>query len=237
MPSTSDAHVYATAAPLFVQAPCRLVIAIGELTGERTPAPDDGAASRTARRRRQSAAVREQARKAVALLAGCGPNEIDIVGGGSTAPAVAVMDAGGARSLLQLSLSHSEDWVAAVAGAGIDAVGIDVQTVRQRDVSRLGGFMGWMELLSASAASIDAFTQLWTLWEAAVKCDGTPLLAASTPAFAALAPGWSADRTGAWESGGYTAWSSQIAPCTWVSVVARGAVEPAFHVLNSTRRT
>lgn len=126
---------------------------------------------------------------------------------------------------LTASVSHSGPWIAAGAGRGAAAIGVDVEQARPRQAARLAAYLGWHELAGGDRAGED-FAQLWTLWEAAVKCDGRSALDRTTPAFDALRPGFRAGRAGAWGSGGYHGWATRLADGAWLTLVVRSARPP-----------
>ncbi|MSR09717.1 MAG: hypothetical protein EXR82_09410 [Gammaproteobacteria bacterium] len=139
-----------------------------------------------------------------------------------------------------IAISHSGNWVCAAAICGQAGLGIDVQAIERHDVLRLVEFLDWTGLLGPSAGDKqtdrDRFTQLWTLWEAAVKCDGVSVLAAHTPAFASLARQFRPGTEQSWSAGGYWAQSMRLDQRHWLTLVAARTVPPAvdiFHVDHS----
>ena len=196
--------------------PGRLVVAVTELP---SPGPDCGIAARQSVRYRQSSTARALACAAAARLSGCPPGEFQVGGGGDTRPSLAVAPRGAGDILI--SLTHSGRWVAAAAGRGLTGLGIDIQEIRPGPVDGLVRFMDWTAFL---AAPVDPahFTHLWTVWEAAVKCDGAALLAKATPTFSRLAPRWVPGRERSWSTDGQGAMTEQVAPGNWLTVVAKG---------------
>lgn len=177
---------------------------------------------RAARRREQSRVARSLARAAAAELAGEPATAIAVTGGGATRPQL--LRATGGPLGLELSLAHSGLWVGAAAGSGVQSLGLDLQHVTPRPVDRLVAYLGWTRLLAAdgsAAADPDAFTQSWTLWEAAIKCDGASLLAATTPAFERLQAGFRPGTEASWYACGYWACSRRVDAAHWLTVVAR----------------
>jgi phosphopantetheinyl transferase len=194
-------------------ATARLVVALADMPV--VPA-------RTVSRRLQSRIGRVLAREAAARLSGCPPGEFQVAGGGDARPYLTVCPR--AAGDLLIALSHSGAWVGAAAGCGLTALGIDVQEIKPRRVDRLAGLMNWTQRLRSPAGGEltdpDRFTHLWTLWEAAVKCDGAALLAKTTPAFQRLSRQCVPGREGSWSAEGYWALSRRVAPGYWLTVVA-----------------
>ena len=178
---------------------------------------------RAAWRRLQTQAGRWLACEAAARLTGARPEDFEITGGGNAPPRVAGFPCG--TEALVIAITHSGAWVGAAAAIGLGGIGIDVQQVSLRPVERLAGFMHWTTLLASADGSAltdpDAFTHLWTLWEASVKCDGAALLARSTPAFGNLSALCVPGIAGSYAAGGYRAASSRVAPGYWLSIVTR----------------
>lgn len=161
-----------------------------------------------------------------------------MAGGGDTRPVLATWPAQARDTAI--ALSHSGGWVCAAASHGQAGLGIDVQAIERRDVWRLAEFMHWTGLLGPSAGDQQAdrnrFTQLWTLWEAAVKCDGVSVLAAHIPAFASLARQFRPGTEQSWSAGGYWAQSMRLDQRHWLTLVAARTAPPAvdiFHVDHS----
>lgn len=177
---------------------------------------------RAARRREQSRVARSLAQAAAARLAGEPPAAIGVTGGGATRPQL--LRAAGGPLGLELSLAHSGLWAGAAVGSGVQSLGLDLQQVAPRPVDRLVAYLGWSRLLAAdgtTTADPDAFTQSWTLWEAAIKCDGASLLAATTPAFEQLQAGFQPGAEASWYASGYWACSRRLDAAHWLTVVAR----------------
>lgn len=195
--------------------PRRILVALSELSG----LPSE--ANREQLRRVQSTAGRWLAREAAAQLTGYPPGGFAIGGGGDTPPRLAQSPP--AAPSLVIGITHSGSWAGAVA-TDLMAIGVDIQHVVPRPAARLAEFMGWTTHLAPAGcgapADADAFTQMWTLWEASVKCDGASLLASSTPAFDALSPLYVPATEWSAAAGGYWAASSRVAPGYWLSVVA-----------------
>lgn len=197
-----------------------------------TPPPDG---DRAGRRRRQSHLARQLAREAAAALLDVAPGTIEVLGGGDTRPALALAD----RSAdgLTLALTHSGLWVGAAAGQGLQGLGIDLQQAVARPVDQLIAYLGYSQLLApaGAAADQDAFTQLWTMWEAAIKCDGAMLLARTTPAFEQLRTGFQPGVAATWTAGGYWARSHRVDPDHWLTIVSKcaGDAPPRVDLLST----
>ncbi len=173
---------------------------------------------RQSARTAQSRAGRLLARHAGALLAGVDPASITVGGGGNVPPRFE----GGLPEPVALSISHSGAYVAAAAAFGLSAIGLDLQLPRPA-----GGVIvnrGWQRYfvdgVVDTPAAQERFAALWTLWEAAVKCDAAPLLSATTPAFDALLDGFAPGTERAWRGARYWA-SSRRHGGTWLTLVGR----------------
>jgi hypothetical protein len=182
--------------------PARLVVVVGRLdvTG--------GGAARAELRRAQSLLGRRLRQQALALVG----NDDDV-------PACS-------------SMSHSGTVAVACAGHGLAGLGIDVEGPRPRAGGRIAAWLGWTDRLPAiDHPGFDgAFTRRWTLWEAAVKCDDSSVLAAGIPGFTALGrylggPATDADRPN-WSGDGYHAARWYLGNGQWVTVVGRGRTAP-----------
>jgi hypothetical protein len=177
--------------------PTGLVIVVGQLQAS------TAAGSRAAIRAAQSALGRQLRQQALTLIAG---NESD--------PA-------------RTSISHSGEVVVACAGHGLSGLGIDVEGPRPRSAARIATYMGWTDRLPAAGSDDfdSAFTRLWTLWEAAVKCDDSSVLARDTPGFTALAVAGddavAATDGRSWSGAGYRAARWCLGDGRWVTIVAR----------------
>jgi phosphopantetheinyl transferase len=89
---------------------------------------------------------------------------------GSGAPRLFV---NGEASGLNVSLSHSGDWVAVSVARQLQ-VGLDIEEAgKSRNTSELAEFLGW----PAGGSDPVDFYYRWTLWEACVKCvEGSVLM-------------------------------------------------------------
>lgn len=172
-------------------------------------------------RRLQSRVGRNLACEAAARLNHCCAAEFQIAGGGDSRPVIATYPAHAQDTTI--AITHSGNWVCAAASRGPEGLGIDVQATEPRDVVRLTGFMNWTGLLGSSASDAateqDRFNQLWTLWEAAVKCDSVALLASVAPAFESLAPHCRPGNEQSWSAGGYWAHSRRLDERHWLTLV------------------
>lgn len=173
------------------------------------------AASRAERRAVQSARGRALAGKAAIALGATAP--VAIVDGGDRAPRIAAE----LPTAWRLSISHSGCWVAAVAMTGASGLGVDVESERPASAARLARDRGWIAALGGEPVDANRFASLWTLWEAAVKCDGASVLARDTSAFAALLPGWTGEDGCAWQGGDWWAQQQRLDMTHWLSVVVR----------------
>lgn len=204
--------------------PTPLVIALAEV-----PVSRAGARS-VSHRRLQGSVGRFLASEAAARLNHGSAAEFPIAGGGGTRPVLASHPARAGNTTV--AISHSGNWVAAAAGR--DGLGIDVQSIEPRDVDRLAAFMNWAGLLGAAgrdgSTGQDRFTHLWTLWEAAIKCDGLPLLADFAPAFQSLAPHCRPGMERSWRAGGYWAHSRRLDGRHWLTVVLTTPEAPSLQV-------
>jgi phosphopantetheinyl transferase len=212
--------------PLSPSLPTPLVIALAEV-----PAPRPRTRS-VSNRRLQSLVGRMLASEAAARLNQGGAAEFQIAGGGDSRPVLASHPARAGNTAI--AISHSGSWVAAAAARGRDGLGIDVQSIEPRDVDRLAAFMNWAGLLGGTAGDgstgQDRFTHLWTLWEAAIKCDGLTLLADFTPAFHSLAPHCRPGTERSWRAGGYCAHSRRLDEHHWLTVVVTMPETPSLQV-------
>ena len=195
-----------------------------------TPPPDG---DRAGRRRRQSHLARQLARAAAAALLDVAPGTIEVLGGGDARPTLSLADR--AADGLALALTHSGLWVGAAAGQGLQGLGIDLQQAVARPVDPLIDYLGYGQLLAPAGAGADqdAFTQLWTMWEAAIKCDGAMLLARTTPAFEQLRTGFQPGVAATWSAGGYWARSHRVDPDHWLTIVTKcaGGAPPRVDLL------
>jgi phosphopantetheinyl transferase len=203
-----------------------LVVALAEV-------PDSRPRTRSASHRRlQSRVGRVLAREAAARLNQRCSAEFEIAGGGDSRPVLVCNPAHGDSTTI--AISHSGRWVSAAAAPGQYRLGIDVQVIEPRDVARLAGFMNWTGLLGApagdSAREQGRFTHLWTLWEAAVKCNGSTLLADVVPAFNSLAPHCRPGTGQSWAAGGYWAHSRPLDDLHWLTVVVATPMSPSLDV-------
>ena len=184
----------------------------------------------------QSAIGRNLACEAAARLYNRPIVEFHVGGGGNSAPLLTHDSTHSQETAI--SISHSGNWVCAAAARRQRGLGIDVQTVEPRNVGRLTVFMGWTRLLALPVASEgrdvttahDRFTHLWTLWEAAVKCDGVTVLAGSTPAFDALAPQCRPGSAHSWSAGNFRAHSQRLDDRHWLTVISAGPVPQTIEV-------
>ena len=199
--------------------------------------PDASSRRRSANQRRvQSAIGRNLACEAAARLYNRPVDEFHVGGGGISAPLLTHYSTPAQETAI--SISHSGNWVCAVAAPRQQGLGIDVQTVEPRNVGRLTVFMDWTRLLapptadaaSNTARALDRFTHLWTVWEAAVKCDGVTVLASSTPAFDALAPQCRPGTAHSWSAGTLRAHSQRLDDRHWLTVVSAGPVPQTIEV-------
>ena len=206
----------------------RLVVALAEV-------PASPPERRAEGRRRQTGIGRNLAREAAARLNHCRGADFRVGGGGDSRPVLATSPAHAQDTAI--AISHSGKWVCAAAICGQAGLGIDVQAIERRDVLRLVEFMHWTGLLGPPAgdqqSDLDRFTQLWTLWEAAVKCDGGTVFAASTPAFESLSRLCHPGAEQSWSAGGYWAQSTRLDQRHWLTLVAACPAPPyldVFHV-------
>ena len=184
----------------------------------------------------QSAIGRNLACEAAARLYNRPVVEFHVGGGGTSAPLLTHYSTHAQETAI--SISHSGNWVCAVAARRHQGLGIDVQTVEPRNVGGLTVFMDWNTLLATPAiaassnvaTTLDRFTHLWTVWEAAVKCDGVTVLAGSTPAFTALAPLCRPGTAHSWSAGKFQAHSQRLGVRHWLTVVAAGPVPQTIEV-------
>jgi phosphopantetheinyl transferase len=213
-----------------VNLPLRLVIVASEM-------PDASFRRRSANQRRvQSAIGRNLAREAAARLHHCRVVEFHVEGGGSSPPLLTHYSTHAQETAI--SISHSGKWVCAVAGRRQRGLGIDVQAIEPRNIAGLTRFMDWTSQLPAPtgnsasdmAMELDKFTHLWTVWEAAVKCDGVAVLTRSTPAFEALAPHCCPGTPQSWSALEYWAHSQCLDDGHWLTVVCTGPTPPALEV-------
>lgn len=203
-----------------------LVIALAEV-----PVAQTGTRS-VSHRRMQRVVGRVLASEAAARLNQGGATEFLIAGGGDSRPVLASCPERADHTAI--SISHSGSWVAAAAARGRDGLGIDVQSVEPRDVDRLAAFMNWTGLLGAAAgdgrSELDEFTHLWTLWEAAIKCEELTLRADFAPAFRSLAPNCHPGTERSWRSGDYWAHSRRLDERHWLTVVLSTPDAPSLQV-------
>ncbi len=171
-------------------------------------------------RRAQSRAGQWLAQQAGAALAGVEAETIVIAGGGGEPPRFTT----GLPAPTALSISHSGGTVVAAAAFGARGIGLDVQGPRPRAAETVVGQRGWQRFFQAytppaSPAGADRVIARWTLWEAAVKCDGSPLLAATTPAFEALLGQRVPGTEGSWRSQRYWALSRRLDDVVWLALI------------------
>lgn len=201
--------------------PGRVVLGIARLDEKQH---DSGALSRADRREIQSRRARSLARLTASRLTGGPTAGLEVAGGRDTAPRLSSGE--GDRLDITLSLSHSGPTVAAAAARNVLGVGVDVEQTTERRVDGSLTFMGWADVLGCgegrASLSDDAFTQLWTLWEASVKCEGIYLLSRKNRAFDALAAGCGPGLEAEWSQDQWRALSFRPAPGFWLSLVVRG---------------
>lgn len=210
--------------PSCTEQPARLVIAV-------TGVPDGATRHRSpVERRLRSAIGRNLACEAASRLQHRPAIEFRVAGGGSAPPVLTHYPAQAEETAI--SISHSGTWVCAAAARRQQGLGIDVQAVEPRNVGGLTVFMDWTRLLGPLAidTALDQFTHLWTVWEAAVKCDGATVLAGSTPAFDALAEHSRPGTPHAWSAGTFWAQSQRLDVRHWLTVVYAGPRPPAIEV-------
>lgn len=200
----------------------RLVIAVTEV-------PDSSSCHRSAvERRLRSAIGRNLACEAASRLHHRPALAFRVAGGGCVPPVLTHHLAPVEETAI--SISHSGKWVCAVAARRQRGLGIDVQAVEPRNVRGLTAFMDWTRLLappaidasSDVATALEKFTHLWTVWEAAVKCDGVTVLADGTCAFDALAPQCRPGTAHSWSAGDFRAHSQRLDDRHWLTVVFAG---------------
>jgi len=195
--------------------PSRIAVGLAEL-------PTTVAHRHPAQRQLQSTVGRTLACRVARQLEGQRDTDYRVIGGGHSRPQLETSTASGSSS--QIAISHCRRFACAAARQGDAGLGIDVQAVEPRNVYRLAGYMGWRELLGADIKdeklAANRFFHLWTLWEAAVKCDGALLMSAVTPAFTALLPGLRPGVEASWSDGGYWAYSKRLGDGYWMSIIS-----------------
>ncbi len=210
--------------------PLCLVIAVTEV-------PDSSSRHQSGVRRRvRSELGRNLACEAASRLHHRPAIDFRVAGGGTTPPVLTHYLTPAQETAI--SISHSGKWVCAVAARRQQGLGIDVQAVEPHNVEGLTAFMNWTGLLappaidagrdagSDVATALDKFTHLWTVWEAAVKCDGVTVLAGSTRAFDALAPHCRPGTEHSWSAGTFWAHSQRLDDLHWLTVVSAGPMTP-----------
>jgi len=92
------------------------------------------------------------------------------------------LSSNGKPSQLDVSLTHSADWLA--VGVAFEArIGVDVERFRPRgNISAMVDFLGWKKQVHDNRD----FHAKWTLWEACVKCVEGTVLMRENPGFEQL---------------------------------------------------
>jgi len=110
----------------------------------------------------------------VVNMLGAGNRNWELRHANSGAPRLLV---NGEASDLNVSLSHSGQWVA-VSVARQLRVGLDIEVMaKRRNTSELAEFLGWRD----GGSDPVNFYYRWTLWEACVKCvEGSVLMSQNT---------------------------------------------------------